>query len=325
MHYFRSMAVLTIQHLSKAWAEEKVVDDISFSVQPSEQLAIVGETGSGKTTLLKMMGGLLQPDAGSIFLGSKKVPGPDEVLIPGHKKIRYLSQHFELRNNYRVYEIMDMANKIDQAEADKIINICRVAHLQNRWSDELSGGEKQRIALARVLIASPQVLLLDEPFSNLDAAHKKTMQGVLRDLSKQMQITSILVSHDAADILSWADNVLVMQKGKLLQKAAPQDIYYHPLNEYVAALTGDYNKITIGHALHPGAIEGPGEQPLLVRPQHIRLLPAGETGVKGIVQRVLFMGSHFITEVSLGDHTILSLSSNQHFVAGTPVSLQIEL
>ncbi len=317
------MALLTIENLSKAWAGEPVVKDISFSVHPFEQLAIVGETGSGKTTLLKMIGGLLQPDSGSIFLGPQKVPGPDEVLIPGHPKIGYLSQHFELRNNYKVYEIIDMANKMDQAEAGKILDLCKVAHLQQRWSDELSGGEKQRIALARLLLTSPQLLLLDEPFSNLDAAHKKIMQAVLRELGQQLQMTCILVSHDATDVLSWAESVLVMQKGRLLQKSSPQEIYHQPINEYVAALTGDYNKIAEGHPLYPNSGAVLSNNVLFVRPQAVELLPAGEHPVAGIVQRVLFMGSHFTTEVSLGEHTILSYSTQNLFPAGTPVSLKI--
>ena len=318
------MALLTIENLSKAWAGNLVVNDLSFSVQVSEQLAIVGETGSGKTTLLKMMGGLLQPDGGHIFLRSQKVPGPDEVLIPGHPKIGYLSQHFELRNNYKVYEIIDMARKIDNTEAEKILDICKVAQLQQRWSDELSGGERQRIALARLLVSGPEILLLDEPFSNLDAAHKRLMQAVLRELCGQMQMTCILVSHDAADVLSWADTVVVMQQGKLVQKASPQKIYHQPVNDYVAALTGDYNKITKGHPLYPLTLQDSSKPALFVRPQAVRLLQEDSHSVQGIVEQVHFMGSHFLIQVSVGEYSLLSYSLQNMFPEGTRVSIQLE-
>ncbi len=317
------MALLTIENLSKVLGADSVVNDISFSVQASEQVAIVGETGSGKTTLLKMIGGLLQPDNGNIFLGSKKVPGPHEVLIPGHPKIGYLSQHFELRNNYKVWEIIDMAGKIETLEAEKILDICKVAHLQQRWSDELSGGEKQRIALARLLVSSPQLLLLDEPFSNLDAAHKRIMQTVLRELSGKMDLTCILISHDAADVLSWADTVVVMQKGSLVQKGSPQEIYHQPINDYVASLTGDYNKLSEGHPLYPHSLGELSKPVLFVRPQAVKLLPANGHAVHGVVGQVHFMGSHFLIQVSLGEYSLLSYSLENKFTSGTTVSVQI--
>ncbi len=286
-------------------------------------MAIVGETGSGKTTLLKMVGGLLQPDRGNIIFKSEKVPGPNEVLIPGHPKIGYLSQHFELRNNYKVYEIIEMAGKIDPGEAEKILAICQVAHLQQRWSDELSGGERQRIALARLLVSRPELLLLDEPFSNLDAAHKRLIQSVLREICGEMQLTSILVSHDAADVLSWADTVVVMQKGSIVQTGTPQDIYNEPINDYVAGLTGDYNKIGEGHPLYPGASGEASKPKLFVRPQAIKLLPANGDALQGVVEQVHFMGSHFLLQVSVGEHTVLSYSQQNMFPAGSLVSVQV--
>lgn len=318
------MTLLRVENVSKALGEEKVVNDISFSVHASERLAIVGETGSGKTTLLKMMGGLLQPDAGNVFLESSRVPGPDEVLIAGHKKIAYLSQHFELRNNYRVHEIIDMVRKEEDAAVEKILQICQVAHLQQRWSDELSGGEKQRIALARLLISSPKLLLLDEPFSNLDAAHKKTMQAVLRELSQQLQMTCVLVSHEASDVLSWAETVLVMQKGKLLQKAPPQEIYHQPMNTYVAALTGDYNYIPAGHPLHPNNSKADNKTDLFVRPQSIKISSANDKGVQGILQQVLFMGSYYALQIAVGEFTVLAYSFQDSYPVGTVLSLQVE-
>ncbi len=323
--YFRVMTLLRVENVSKALGEEKVVKDVSFPVEAFGKLAIVGETGSGKTTLLKMMAGLLQPDAGNVFLESSRVPGPDEVLIPGHKRIAYLSQHFELRNNYRVHEIIDMVRKEEDADVDKILRICQVAHLQHRWSDELSGGEKQRIALARLLISSPKLLLLDEPFSNLDAAHKKTMQAVLRELSEQLQMTCVLVSHEAADILSWAETVVVMQKGQLLQKASPQEIYYRPLNAYVAALTGDYNQLSAGHPLYPTNDEAADKTDLFVRPQHIKVSTVPGQGVEGILQSVFFMGTYYALHILAGEYRVLAYSFQNSYAIGTVLGLKVEI
>src|SRR6478672_4156198 len=201
------MILLSVKDVSSPDLGKTTVKHISFDQQVGEKIAIAGETGSGKTTLLKMIAGLIQPQTGMISLEGERVQGPDEQLIPGHPRIGYLSQHFELRNNYRVEELLDMANLVPDDEAEKIYSICDIAHLKQRWTDQLSGGEKQRISLAKLLTARPRLLLLDEPYSNLDLIHKRKMKLAIEELGEQMGITCILVSHDAADMLSWADKI----------------------------------------------------------------------------------------------------------------------
>ncbi|HEY6505584.1 MAG TPA: ATP-binding cassette domain-containing protein, partial [Chitinophagaceae bacterium] len=169
------MFFLKVNDTSRQEKEIFSVKNVSFSQRSFEKIAIAGETGSGKTTLLKMIAGLIQPTAGEILFENKKVIGPNDQLIPGHPAIAYLSQHFELLNNYWVHEILEMANKLNENEATGIFRVCQVEHLLNRRTNQLSGGEKQRIALARLLITSPRLLLLDEPFSNLDIIHKNTI------------------------------------------------------------------------------------------------------------------------------------------------------
>src|SRR5580704_11857710 len=158
------------------------IDTISFSQQRGQKLAVAGATGSGKSTLLKMIAGLVQPDAGRILLEGVRVKGPLETLEAGHPGIAYLSQHFELWNNYRVWEILSYANDLEEEESGELYTICRIDHLLQRRTDQLSGGERQRIALARLLVRPPRLLLLDEPFSNLDRVHKETLQAVVRDI-----------------------------------------------------------------------------------------------------------------------------------------------
>lgn len=196
------MGFLEINNISKIQDGKWVVDDVSFSQAPFQKMAIAGETGSGKSTLLKMIAGLIQPDKGMIYFKDKHVLGPDYKLIPGHKDIAYLSQHFELRNSYRVEELLSYANKLTDEMANAIFEVCMINHLVKRKTDQLSGGERQRIAIARLLIGSPELLILDEPYSNLDLIHKNILKNVIREIGESLNITCLMVSHDPTDILS---------------------------------------------------------------------------------------------------------------------------
>ena len=290
------MALLTVAHLSGAEEGKTTVRDVSFIQQPFEKIAIAGETGAGKTSLLKMIGGLMQPASGQVFLNDEPVKGPDEQLIPGHKKIAYLSQHFELRNNYHVHELMEMANLLEEAAAKKIYSICRVDHLLNRRTNELSGGEKQRIVLAKLLSTAPDLLLLDEPFSNLDMLHKQQMKSVLQDVGEEMKITSLLVSHDALDILSWADTVFFMRHGTIVQKGSPEELYNQPADAYCAALLGAYNLIDTSAipSLHKKNKEG---KKLFCRPEQLRLTDVHSSEIKGTVKKILYWGSYYSLDI----------------------------
>jgi ABC-type sulfate/molybdate transport systems ATPase subunit len=238
------MEFLRAEEISRKEQSGTVLHKISFTVEQHKKIAIIGETGSGKSTLLKIISGHAQPETGRVFYQGNKVWGPNEQLIPGHPGIAYLSQHFELRNNYFVHEILDYANKMSEIEAEKIFKICQVHHLLKRKTDQLSGGEKQRIALSRLLVGKPSLLLLDEPFSNLDMPHKKIIRTVLQKISDDLGTTCMLISHDPEDFLPWADQIMVLKEGKLIQQGNTTEIYTNPLNEYIAGLTGSYNLIT---------------------------------------------------------------------------------
>ena len=315
------MAFLEVTHLSGIEEGKTTVKDISFIQQRFEKIAIAGETGAGKTTLLKMIGGFMQPASGDILLNGERVKGPGEQLIAGHKKIAFLSQHFELRNNYRVYELLEMVNLLEQEEAAKIYRICRIDHLLNRWSDELSGGEKQRIALAQLLSTAPELLLLDEPFSNLDMLHKQQMKAVIQELGEQMQISFILVSHDALDILSWADTVFFMRNGEIIQRGTAMELYNRPADEYCAGLLGTYNLVdTASLAFFDGAV--PGGKKLFCRPEQVSIADPAVSAVKGIVQKILYWGSYYTIDVSVGDQLISLQTPSHHLSAGQQTGLE---
>lgn len=297
--------LLTVSNVSKLKGNSYVLKDISFAQENFKKIAIAGETGSGKSSLLKIIAALIQPDAGEVLFENKRLLGPDEKLIPGHPAIAYLSQHFELRNFYRVEELLEMANKLTDKEASTIFEVCQVNHLLKRRTDELSGGEKQRIATARLLITSPRLLLLDEPFSNLDIIHKNTLKKVIHDISEQLRITCIMVSHDPLDTLSWADEILIMKDGQIVQAGTPKQVYKHPHDEYVAGLLGIYNLLTPAQLnafmeLHEGKLS----RTSFIRPEDLKIVNEDREGVMGKVERVNFFGGYYEFDVLVLDKAL---------------------
>jgi iron(III) transport system ATP-binding protein len=300
------MSFLLVDQVFKVEQGREIVKPVSFTLEKLQRIAIAGETGSGKSTLLKMIAGLLQPDGGKVYFEEEIVRGPLERLLPGHPKIAYLSQHFELRNNYRIEELMEMVNKLPVEEAEKIYRVCQVEHLLKRRTDELSGGEKQRIALARLLTTSPQLLLLDEPFSNLDRIHKETIKSVIEEIGNQLNITCVMVSHDAADTLSWAEHIMIMQDGAVVQQGKPQQLYFSPNSEYVASLMGEYN--LIDSSANPVFKKLLGDAAIgrraLLRPEQFILGGMNSNSVEGVVEQVKFYGTHYIVTVRVDDFLV---------------------
>jgi iron(III) transport system ATP-binding protein len=244
------------------------------------KMAVAGETGSGKTSLLKTIAGLMP--GGRVFFEGQRVLGPLEKLIPGHPGIAYLSQQFELPQHLRIEQVLEYANELPEEEARELFRVCQIDHLMKRKTHQLSGGERQRIALAKLLIASPRLLLLDEPFSNLDMIHKEVLKSVIRDIGRKLDITCMLVSHDPLDTLSWADEILVLRDGKVVQQGPPMQVYQAPVDEYVAGLFGKYN-----------LIDG-----RIVRPEQIALFSTMQPGaLRGRIETVSFWGSFYETVV----------------------------
>ena len=311
------MVLLKVSEVTKQQNGNVVLQGISFTQKQFQKIAIVGESGSGKSTLLKVIGGLAQPDTGDVLFENKHVDGPNEKLIPGHPKIAYLSQHFELRNNYRVEEILEYANKLSNKEAQRLYEICHISHLLKRKTDQVSGGEKQRIAMARLLIGSPKLFLLDEPFSNLDVLHRNTLRKVIHDMGEKLKITCLLVSHDPVDTLSWADEIIAMKNGLIVQQATPEQIYRQPIDEYTAGLFGNYNLLDAKQATALG--EKPGAamngKKLFIRPEGFKLSDKKiKTSVPGKVGNISFMGSSYEIEVLLSG-TSVTIKTDQCDIA----------
>lgn len=318
------MELLSVTGISRKEGDEYVLQNIGFRQRRFEKLAVAGETGSGKSTLLKIVAGLAQPGEGEVLFEGKKVRGPEEKLLPGHPGIAYLSQHFELRNSYRVEEELEYASKMPAGQSHHVYEVCRVAHLLKRWTHQLSGGERQRIALARLLVSSPRLLLLDEPFSNLDMTHRNILKSVIHDISERLGITLVLVSHEPADLLSWADNILVLKDGRIVQEGPPEQLYNQPRNEYVAGLFGTYNLITPAQAQD---FQNTGitfqSRNLLIRPEHFIISSPKEATLKGHVRSLRFFGSHFEAEVRLPNSVITIRTSHNNIAPGSEIHLAL--
>ncbi len=298
------MNLVEVNQISKS--KGATLKSTTFSVPKFSKISVIGETGSGKSTLLKLIAGLLEPETGLIKFEGKKVLGPHEKLIPGHESIAYLSQHFELHNNYYVHELLEYATKISDYEAEEIFQVCQINQLLKRKTDQLSGGERQRIGLAKLLVGSPKLLLLDEPFSNLDMLHKKTIRKVIQDVSDKLKITCMLVSHDPLDILSWSDHILVMYEGTIIQQGTPQEIYFKPINEYVAGLLGEYTLINpISIKLKETFTNHSSELSVFIRPESIEINTDNSTGIEGFIKRITFFGSYYKIEVETEEQSII--------------------
>ena len=303
------MTLLEVSQISKRAETEFTLETISFSQRKLQKIAIAGETGSGKSTLMKIIAGLAQPDEGQVVFEGKIIEGPQDKLIPGHPGISYLSQHFELPKFLRVEQVLAYANTLTDQEANTIYEVCEITHLLKRRTDQLSGGERQRIALAKLLIASPRLLLLDEPFTNLDMIHKNTLKAVIRNIGKELKITCMLISHDAVDILSWADQIVVMRDGKMVQKGTPEKIYRQPVNEYVAGLFGKYTIIDPRQSPEFSKLvkADTKSKRLFIRPEHVSIAKRSKTSIAGKVSRINFCGSYYELEVAIArDHIIVT-------------------
>lgn len=298
----KQMTFLKITGICKKSDDNIILDHITFSQKKLQNIAIAGETGAGKSTLLKIIAGLEQPDDGEVVFEGQKVTGPAENLVPGHPGILYLSQHFELQKFLRVEQVLAYSNSLSDEDANVLFDVCRISHLLKRKTNELSGGEKQRIALARLMISSPKLLLLDEPFSNLDRVHKNILRSVINDIGRRLKINCILISHDAEDILSWADQILVMKDGRIIQRGTPEKIYRKPVNEYTAGLFGKYslleNVLAADFAKAAGFRPGKKKR-LIVRPEHFRIVTTKRRGFPAEVEQVNYFGSYREMEISL--------------------------
>ncbi len=224
------------------------VSDINLHINKGDILTIVGESGSGKSTLLKLIYGLVAPQSGLVTYRDEKIPGPTEKLIPGHDKMKMVTQEINLNLYAKVFDnIAAMLSNIDLDQKKELtwqtMEFLGIEKLYDKKIVELSGGEQQRVALARAVITEPEVLLLDEPFSQIDAILRRQLRADIERLNKYLGITIIMVTHDAGDGLSLSDQMMILKSGRQIRYGIPKDIYNDPQAAYVAQLIGKANII----------------------------------------------------------------------------------
>ncbi|MGY5851329.1 ABC transporter ATP-binding protein [Salegentibacter sp. F14] len=238
------MKMLIVDTLSKSFDKGKsfALKDVSFTLEKGNVCAIVGESGSGKTTLVRIIAGLERPDGGVVSLLGKEVSSIRKIVAPEKRNIGLVFQeyalfpHFDLLKNV-MYGISKLKNKKERAQ--EMLELVGLKGMEHRYPDQLSGGQQQRVALARALAPNPSLLILDEPFSNLDSMLRMQLRSQVFEIIKQTGVTAIFVTHDTQDALSVADEILILQDGKIIQKDQPANLYIKPSSIYVASLFGN--------------------------------------------------------------------------------------
>lgn len=262
--------MLTVSAVSFSYDQKKTLNNINFNLQKGQNLAIIGESGCGKSTLLKLIYGLYDLDNGSIFWNDQEVLGPKFHLVPGMPFMKYLAQDFDLMPFITVAENIGkyLSNFFPEEKKARIAELLEVVEMSayaNTKAKFLSGGQMQRVALAKVLAKEPEVLLLDEPFSHIDNFRKNSLRRRIFKYLKQKEITSIIATHDAHDVLSFCDEVMVVKDGEVITKANTFELYNQPKSFYIASLFGEVNEIEIrgeNTLLYPNQLEVENETPL---------------------------------------------------------------
>jgi iron(III) transport system ATP-binding protein len=343
------MPEITVRGLSKAFGQERALNDVSFTVRDKEFLTLLGPSGCGKTTTLMSIAGFQRPDEGTISCG-------DRVFFDRATKVHLAAEDRNLGMVFQSYAIwphltvfgnLAFPLKIRKMKKDavrrrvlEILDLVEMAGYAGRYPHELSGGQQQRVALARALVYAPAVLLLDEPFSNLDAKLRERARTWLKHLQTGLGLTTLFVTHDQDEALSLSDRIVVMNGGSVLQAGAPEDIYHRPDTRFVAEFVGHCNMLaarcltaTALVLLANGKpITVSGEDPaagdevrLAVRPEAIELdgpeREAGENTYPAEVRAVSFLGDHYLYELDLGG-LALTVTDTRSF-AGPAVTVRI--
>jgi iron(III) transport system ATP-binding protein len=345
-----------VDGLVKTFGDQRALDEVSFAVEEGELFTLLGPSGCGKSTTLMSIAGFQQPDEGRIVVG-------DETFFDADRRVSVAAERRNLGivfQSYAVWPHMTVFGNLAfplkvrklkrSAIRTRVLEVLELVEMRNyekRYPHQLSGGQQQRVALARALVYSPSVLLLDEPFSNLDAKLRERARVWVKDLQRTLGLTTIFVTHDQDEALSMSDRVVVMNAGRVQQVGTPEDVYRAPANRFVAEFVGRVNLIDGVVAAREGGtalVEIPGSSrrlavvagdsatvsaavTLALRPEAVTLMATGDASVNGAntwdaeVQTVAFLGDHYEYEVKVGSLPLMVQSSR--FLPGERITVHI--
>ena len=291
---------LNIENLVKFYSkDDPLIKDLNFSVKKGEFVSFIGESGSGKTTFLKCLAGLEKINSGRITLNNRVLDDKTTFIKPNHRKIGFIFQDYPLFPHLSVLENLKI-NLEEQYEKNinYYLELTGLGNFLSRYPHELSGGEQQRVCITRALIREPDLLLMDEPFSNLDVSIKSKIQSEVYKILKSTNTTSILVTHDIKDTFDISDRILVFKAGIVQQFDKPEEMYCNPANCYCAKILGDLNRIHID-----------GRE-LYIRPEKIKIVDKSEHKIK--VEKASFIGKEYKIKGTLNNDEI-------YFYNSTPI------
>ena len=333
------MTSLEVNSLTVHLGERRVLDDLSITIAAGTFTAILGPSGCGKTTLLRSIAGLITPTSGTIRFGKQLVSVSSLVLPPHKRKIGYVPQEAALFPHLTVAENIAFAlNKEDYTRdrrrviVTEMLELIGLAHFGDRMPSELSGGQQTRVALARALAIEPKIVLLDEPFSALDAALRNELREEVSTLLKKRATTALMVTHDREEALVTADMIALMREGKIVQHGSPAEVYFSPATPYAAVSTGDALVLParrdgdlVFHPLTSGVSPESSESgTIVIRPEEIAVSLDPKSGQRAIVTKVEYYGHDAVLEFGLIESAYLGtlkarITGNTEFHLGQSI------
>ena len=332
-------------NVTKAFGNVKAVRDVSFQIQSGELVTLLGPSGCGKTTTLRLIAGLEIATGGQIMIGGRDVtqlPATDRDVSMVFQSYALFPHMTVLQNVSYGLTMSRLSKDMVEEQALNGLKLVGLTGFEKRLPSELSGGQQQRVAVARALVLKPEVLLFDEPLSNLDAKLRRRVREEIRDLQQQLQLTVVYVTHDQQEALAVSDRIIVMQEAVIAQQGSPRELYESPKTRFVADFIGDANLVngkltsTDGEMgtlqLDELTIQLPhlnlpiGEVKVAVRPEAITLDPRPEaTGIPGTVHKAVYLGSHLEYEIksAVGELFVIDPLGKEIIAEGHPVRLQI--
>jgi sulfate transport system ATP-binding protein len=306
------MSHIEVRGLTKSFGGHLAANDISFTIEKGQLIGMLGPSGGGKTTVLRMLAGLEQPDAGDILFHGERV----NEVAPQKRGIGLVFQNYALFRHMNVFDniafgltVQKRSKQDIRDRVNELLELTGLTGLASRLPHQLSGGQRQRVAFARALAPEPQLLLLDEPFAAIDAKVRKELRSWLRDMIGRVGITTMFVTHDQEEAVEVADEIMIINRGRLEQKGSPIDIYTTPRTSFVAGFIGESSIVEAIGELRGFEHCEKGAR-ALVRPEFIEIGSPKELRVpsaseQGVVKAVFFRGTHYQVEVQVGSNRLV--------------------